>query len=185
MLSKLRFARSTVDHAGQRVHRGVLGIAGALATTGLLVGCAPFFPVRGNEQPLQMTVQGGDVLFRWCGAETVPAKSIRGYFRTESGDRSYIDVLNGTGDMKLAPGDEFSSLVPPPGIEYDLARPIPVTDEPITMFVFAGSTTDEIDALEVTYNGVIVSDLEGKWMFPSGEVSAEACEIDEPTGGAG
>lgn len=143
-----------------------------------MVGCSPSWSVP-NDDPLWVRVEeGGTVSFRWCGETTREY----GYLliRLESARSVSPErvAYTATGPFALRHDEEFDTVHPPLGAEYEPSES-PLSQElPGAVFVYTGDSEDNRNGLRVIF------DLERAdprpagdgWLSPGGRWRPEPCE---------
>lgn len=147
----------------------VLAVVGVIA----LAGCVPMRP---NVDPLQMTVQDGEVVFRWCGPTTAPMHALRISFRVQDDANEHVRALAGTGDFTLEHGTEVSISQPPAGVTVEESTPIVVSDHPTYVFFNTGESRRNLNGVEATLHADSLSQLQGdEWLTTSGSTVKGDC----------
>lgn len=138
------------------------------------VGCAP---QAGNQQPMSVTVRDGRYMFHWCGEPTEAYQYLEVAYATFDPDRDDVLALSASGEYSFETGAEFSISLPPAGVEATKRSEIPLTDERMLVFVYTGSSEAELDGINVIFSPAKPKEIEGRWLYPSGELHDEPCEM--------
>lgn len=147
-------------------------LGAVLLTTGCSMGGA------GNEQPVSMTFRDGEFVMHWCGEPTEELKYLEITYAEYSPSRSDRVAFRGEGAFVLRAGDEFSTSVPPAEVVPLESRPLPADgDNRVTVFVESGSDADNLDGVSAILRAGSPRDLEGRWLYPSGRIHDEPCEM--------
>ena len=151
-------------------------IAFTVASAALLSGCVPFVPTRPNDAPLELGVDQGEIVFRWCGSTAVEARALAIGFRVVDATNNYVSAFEGTGAFSLDFGSEISIDSPPDGVARLQSTPIPLATEPTYVFFNTGESLRELSGMEAVFYIESPALLgEGQWLTTSGETVRGEC----------
>lgn len=146
----------------------------------VLSGC---FMGSGNEEPISVTLRDGEYVFHWCGDATEEYKYLQIKFAEYAPDRVDGDAFRGAGLFSLNAGDEFTVSSPPSGVAPSVQNRIPESENALQLFLRTGSSEDELDGIRAIYRIDRPSDLQDRWLYPSGSIEDEPCAMRGATGG--
>jgi len=161
-------------YANRRLAAGVRGLFIALlvAILAAVVGCVPSRP---NDLPLQLSIQSGEVVFRWCGDEIPGVEEIQidyATFRPQRVDKAAATI---EGLFMLSPGVQFSASQPPAGAISREVHPVPLGGGRILIFVFISASDPSVYLPSASY---AISNREpspGAWIWPDGSAASPRC----------
>jgi hypothetical protein len=126
---------------------------------------------------MSMTVRDGEMVFHWCGESAGPFQYLQVSYATYDPDRRDFTAVKASGEYTLSPGEEFSVTSLPDAATSTTSPDLPVTDISTTVFVYTGSSPQELDGFFVILRTNDPSQLEGKWVYPNGTVHSEPCDM--------
>lgn len=148
----------------------------AAGCTFLLIGLAACVPSRPNSQPLALGIEDGNAVFYWCGEPTEQLGFLAIEYRVFPDDSSVRTAAEGSGSFVLRPGSIFSSTQPPGSLEYIVSEPIPISSRRTLVFVESGFSPENLGAVTVQFDSTELDSLAGRWVHPSGEITAKPCD---------
>lgn len=142
----------------------------------MLPGC--FLGGAGNERPVSMTLRDGEFVLHWCGEPTEELGYIELSYALYSPTRTNHVALRGEGAFVLRTGDEFTASSPPNGLEVLESHELPPEgNDRITVFLNSGSDEENFDGVRAILRVTSPRDLDGRWLYPSGEINDAPCEM--------
>lgn len=126
---------------------------------------------------MSVTVRDGSYLFHWCGKQTDEYRYLEVAYATFDPDRDDVVALRASGEYDFEPGVEFSLSLLPAGVEATTSSEIPLTDERMLVFVYTGSSEADLNGIDVTFRPAKPKEIEGRWLYPSGELHDDPCEM--------
>ncbi len=139
-----------------------------------LVGCGTSY---GNERPMSMTLREDEFVFHWCGKVAEQYSYLEISYATFTPERNDVVALRAEGDYLFTPGMEFSVSSPPGALHSRTEVSIPVSDERMLFFVNTGASEQELGGVTAIFRPDRPSEMEGRWIYPSGGLHDEPCEM--------
>lgn len=161
-------------YANRRFRAGARGIATALLLTSLaaVVGCVPSRP---NDLPLQLSIQSGEVVFRWCGDAISDVERIEIDYATFRPRRVDNTAATVEGLFVLSPGVQFSFSQPPAGAISHELHPVPLDGGRILIFVFISVSDPSVYVPSASYDIADPGLSPGTWIWPDGSAASPRC----------
>lgn len=127
-----------------------------------------------NRHVICLRAGGADAA--WGNKPRTPARAVVGLALA-----AFLFVLSGCG-VPFVPvaangrGEVFSASEPPTGMVSTDARPIPIIEDRIFVFVVAGAASDQLGELRAIFESNSLAALRsGEWLHPSGRITSEPC----------
>lgn len=140
----------------------------------LTVACVP---IRGNDLPIRLAVQGEDIVLQWCGDIVEDLNYLEVTYRplvieaSSSADDQVL--LRGEGSYVLETEELFSSSDPPGRVIYSIADPLPLDDDRAMIFFAAGYAENTL-SLMASFETESLLSMDG-WLHPDGDVTESPC----------
>jgi hypothetical protein len=147
----------------------------AIVTVAL--ACSGCVSHAGNQRPISMTVRDGEFVFHWCGKATEEFGYLDISYATFAPDRRDTVAVRASGEFALDSGSEFSATQLPRGVQASTSVDFPVSDERMLIFVYTGSSESDLDGISAIFRPSRPHDLEGRWLYTSGDLRDAPCEM--------
>ncbi|MCT1478367.1 hypothetical protein [Microbacterium sp. p3-SID336] len=165
-----------LKEAVTRVAAGALGLLGAV----ILAGCVPSRPVF--MEPVALTVVDDQFAWVQCLDETWDIDYISTALREEWGSEDEVVLFSATADegqaVAVPPGEPIlPDTFPDFSVTSSREYPVSSLDGPVTVYVILSGPDHRA---EMSFKNVAIDSLvEGTYVYHSGEVSNEPCDMDD------